>query len=300
MAETQASQSSMAIFWLAFCAVQVFFMQEGFYFLESGGVRRKNTLNVAVKNASDMMICLVVFGLAGYAIMARESAGGFIGTDKFGLSGVESPLDSINFLLYGLFAATTAAIYPLVAHWAWHTEDWLAQSGFIDFAGSTVVHSVGAWVALAGVLLPGARHGRFNKDGSVNEIYGHDLMLTTMGALFLWLGWFGFSGGGLAGVSDGIAAVFLATAIASAAGGVANLLIAKVFRKQVRIENILYGILGGLVAITASADQSSVIEALFVGAMGGLLAYYGHLFLLHVLKLDDPVAAISVHGFAGI
>ena len=317
-------QTSLDIIWLAFCAALVFFMQAGFCFLETGSIRKKNTLNVAVKNIADVTICLLGFGVIGYAIMFGASQGGLIGSSGFFLNGVDSPYDIIYFLFQAMFAGTTATIvsgavaermqfngylvaagamavciYPIAGHWIWNENGWLTQMGFIDFAGSTVVHGVGAWVALAGVILLGPRIGRFNEDGSVNDIYGHDLLLTTIGVLFLWFGWFGFNGGSLLEASPGIAPVLLATSIAAAAGGFANLLIANIANDQVRIERILNGVLGGLVSITASAHLATFGDAIILGATGGMVAHYAHMFLLHVCKLDDPVSAIPVHGFAG-
>jgi len=312
------------IIWLAICSALVFIMQAGFCFLETGCVRKKNTLNVAIKNVSDMMIAVLGFAFVGYALMFGDSWNGFIGTSGFSLKGVIEPYDIMFFLFQAMFAGTIATIvsgavaermqfssylvvafvcatfiYPLVGHWTWNSDGWLAQMGFIDFAGSTVVHSVGAWVALAGVIVLGPRMGRFNKDGSVNDIYGHDLLLTAMGVFLLWFGWFGFNGGSLLEASDQIPLVLMNTVIAACAGGMINLMFSRVSSDQIRIERILNGVLGGLVAVTASAHIVELTSAVIIGAVGGLVAHYASEFMLHTLKLDDPVSAVPVHGFAG-
>ena len=315
---------TLDILWLAVCAALVFFMQAGFCFLETGSIRKKNTLNVAIKNVSDMMIAVLAFAFVGYALMFGSSWGGMIGTSGFGLAGVTEPYDIMFFLFQAMFAGTIATIvsgavaermqfsgyllvamicaifiYPVVGHWTWNGDGWLAQMGFVDFAGSTVVHSVGAWVALSGVIVLGPRIGRFNKDGTVNDIYGHDLLLTAIGVFMLWFGWFGFNGGSLLEASDQIPLVLMNTVIAACAGGMANLLSSTIGSDEIRVERILNGVLGGLVAVTASAHLVDLGSSVIIGAVGGLIAHFSHQLLLHVFKLDDPVSAIPVHGFAG-
>lgn len=319
------AHEKLDIVWLAVCTALVFFMQAGFCFLETGSVRKKNTLNVATKNISDMLIAVLGFGVVGYALMFGSSWGGFIGSSHFALRGVEDSYETMFFLFQAMFAGTVATIvsgavaermrfngylwvavvcatliYPVAGHWIWSESGWLYQRGFVDFAGSTVVHSTGAWVALAGVMLLGPRIGRFNEDGSVNDIYGHDLLLTTIGVFILWFGWFGFNGGSLLEANDQIPAVLLSTVIGACAGGLANLLLSRITSEQIRIERILNGVLGGLVGVTASAHLADFSSALIIGAIGGVIAHYAHELLLRVFKLDDPVSAIPVHGFAGI
>ena len=317
--------ATLDIVWLAICAALVFFMQAGFCLLETGSIRKKNTLNVAIKNVSDMAIAVLGFAVVGYAIMFGASAGGFFGTSGFMLSGVDQPYDMMFFVFQAMFAGTIATIvsgavaermrfngyllialisaifiYPMVGHWTWNADGWLAQKGFVDFAGSTIVHSVGAWIALAGVIVLGPRMGRFNKDGSVNEIYGHDLLLTTIGVFILWFGWFGFNGGSILAANDQIPLVIMNTVVAACSGGVVNLIVANIGSDQVRVERILNGVLGGLVAVTASAHLVDLGSSMIIGAIGGLIAHYSHMLLLYKCKLDDPVSAIPVHGFAGI
>ncbi|WP_415904730.1 ammonium transporter [Neptuniibacter sp. QD48_55] len=317
-------QQNMDIVWLALCAGLVFFMQAGFCFVETGCIRKKNTLNVAVKNISDMAAAILLFWGLGYGLMYGDSIAGFIGSSAFFLSGVTESYDLIFFLFQAVFAGTAATIvsgavaermkfsgyliiagvtagflYPVVGHWIWSENGWLAQKGFIDFAGSTAVHSVGAWIALAGVIVLGPRIGRFNKDGSVNEIAPHDLLLTTVGVFILWFGWFGFNGGSTLAVDGSIAKVLVNTSLAAAAGGIINLMLAHMDSDYVRIERILNGVLGGLVAITAGCAVVTPLGAVLIGMCGGVIAHYSHHFLLHVCKLDDPISAIPVHGFAG-
>lgn len=322
--QAAVNKQTLDILWIAIAAALVFFMQAGFCFLETGAIRKKNTLNVAIKNISDMMISILVFAMVGYAFMFGSGENGWIGVTNFFLKGVEDPYDVIFFLFQAMFAGTVATIvsgavaermhfngylivaavsamfiYPIAGHWIWNGDGWLAQRGFIDFAGSTVVHSVGAWLALAGAIVLGPRIGRFNEDGSVNEIVGHDLLLTTMGVFFLWFGWFGFNGGSLLEANDQIPKVLFNTAMAACAGGVVNLFVARIGSKHLRVERILNGILGGLVAVTASAHLVDFSGAIILGAVGGILVHFGHELILRVFKLDDPVSAISVHGIAG-
>lgn len=317
-------QTTFDIVWLTVAASMVFFMQAGFCFLETGCIRKKNTLNVAVKNVSDMMISILLFMVVGYALMFGGSFNGLIGTTGFLLDGVTEPYDLIFFLFQAVFAGTAATIvsgavaermkfsgyliiaaitsafiYPVAGHWIWSAEGWLSQKGFIDFAGSTVVHSVGAWIALAGVIILGPRLGRFNKDGSVNELFGHDLLLTTIGVFILWFGWFGFNGGSVLAADSSIASIIVNTSLAASAGGLINLTLAHIDSDFVRIERILNGVLGGLVAITAGCAIVSPLGAILIGTIGGLVAHYAHNFILYTCKLDDPLSAIPVHGFAG-
>jgi Amt family ammonium transporter len=313
------------IVWLAVAASLVFLMQAGFCLLESGAVRQKNTLNVAIKNISDMIAAVTVFWAVGYALMFGDSWAGFVGTTAFGLKGVEENYDFMFFVFQAMFVGTAATImagavaermqymgyliativlaafiYPVVGHWVWSADGWLYTSGFIDFAGSTVVHSVGAWVALAGVIVTGARIGRFNPDGSVNKINGHDLLLSTVGVMLLWFGWFGFNGGSLLEASEDIGLVLINTVLAAAAGGFTNLFVANVKGEKVHILPVINGVLGGLVAITAGAAVVDPFYAGVIGSVGGLVVLMGSHVMLHVFKLDDVVDAISVHGFAGV
>jgi Amt family ammonium transporter len=324
MADEASLQKTLDIVWLIVAAALVFFMQAGFCFLETGLVRKKNSLNVAVKNITDMMVAIMIYGAVGYAFMFGSSSGGFIGTDGFFLNGVTDPYDLSFFVFQAMFAGTVATVvsgavaermqfvgyvimalilaafvYPVAGHWVWSGDGWLAQQGFIDFAGSTVVHSVGAWVALAGVMILGPRKGKFNEDGTVNDLTGHDLLLTTIGVFILWMGWFGFNGGSTLAANESIAPVIVNTVIAAAAGGVANLMLSSLTSTMIRIERILNGVLGGLVAITAGCGVVDTHGAIIIGASGGMIAHYGYVYITNVLKLDDPVSAIPVHGFAG-
>jgi Amt family ammonium transporter len=312
------------IIWLAASAALVFIMQAGFCALETGVVRKKNTLNVAIKNVTDLLVAVVSFWLVGYAFMFGDSLSGFIGTSGFGLEGVTSEYDLMFFVFQAMFVGTAATImsgalaervkffgyllaaavlsviiYPAVGHWVWATDGWLLQQGFIDFAGSTVVHSTGAWMALAGAIVLGPRLGRFNPDGSVNELHPHDLLLTTVGVFFLWFGWFGFNGGSVLHAEQSIAHVLVNTSLAAGAGGVINLIFTHWHSTKIQIQPILNGIIGGLVAITASAHIVSSGDAIVIGMIGGIVTTVAERLILHVWKIDDPVGAIAAHGFAG-
>jgi len=318
-AETVNLQETLDIAWIAIAASLVFVMQAGFTFLEAGMIRKKNTINVAVKNVTDLIIAILCFWAVGYAFMFGESNSGLIGWGNFFLEGKDSGFDYIFFLFQALFVGTAATIvagavaermqfsayilisviisvfiYPISGHWIWGTGGWLADKGFIDFAGSTAVHSVGGWVALAGIIVLGPRIGRFNEDGSVNDILGHDLLLTTIGVFLLWFGWFGFNGGSTLAMDSSIGLILINTSLAAAAGGVINLIVEKAFHPVIRIERILNGVLGGLVGITAGCAIVSPSSAVIIGAIAGLVVYFIE-WLLIQSRLDDPVGAIAVH-----
>ncbi len=322
--ELKQLQKGLDVIWISLSAALVFLMQAGFTLLETGSIRKKNTLNVAIKNMSDLVVSILVFYAVGYGLMFGSSASGLAGSDGFFLTALETPYDHIFFLFQAMFAGTAATIvsgavaermqfsgylvisvcvalfiYPISGHWVWGDGGWLAEQGFIDFAGSTVVHAVGGWIALAGVIVLGPRTGRFNDDGSINPLTGHDLLLTTIGVFLLWFGWFGFNGGSTLEANESIAGILVNTCLAAAAGGVICLLFYLVFKGQVVIEKMLNGILGGLVAITAGCHIVELGGALLIGASGGLVACFVDSFLLKVCKVDDPVGAIAVHAGAG-
>jgi Amt family ammonium transporter len=318
-------QNHLDLVWIFVCAALVFLMQAGFTALETGMVRAKNTINVALKNISDFVVAVMGFWLIGFALMFGDSLAGWIGTSGFMLNGHETANDYAFFIFQAMFVGTAATIvagavaeriqfrayvlisacvaviiYPVVGHWIWGGGGWLAEKGFVDFAGSTVVHSVGAWVALAGAWILGPRIGRFADDGSVNEIHGHNPLMTTLGVFILWFGWFGFNGGSTLVADESVAVVLLNTTLSAVAGGVATLMLPLLFWGRVRIEEVLNGILGGLVGITAGCAVVEPQGAVLIGALSGLLVSGGSWFLLHVMKVDDPINAIPVHGFAGV
>jgi len=317
-------QHHLDILWLLIAAGLVFFMQAGFAAVETGMVRAKNTINVAIKNVGDFVIGALLFWLLGFGLMFGESQSGLFGASKFALEGVTSGYDYAFFIFQLVFAGTAATIisgsvaermqfksylvvsalvtgiiYPISGHWVWGDGGWLAQKGFIDFAGSTVVHSVGAWLGLAGAMLLGPRIGRFDDNGEPQELPGHNLLMTTLGVFILWFGWFGFNGGSTLVADESVARVLVNTSLAAAAGGAVIFILSALLHGNVQVEKALNGILGGLVGITAGAAVVEPGGAVFIGLSSGLVVYVSDWVLLHVFKIDDPVGAVPVHGFAG-
>lgn len=315
-------------FWLIIATMLVLSMQAGFLCLESGFVRAKNSINVAVKNAIDFCVAAFQFWLFGYAIAFGSSLAGIAGTDGF-LFGDAASGPELSFFLFQLVfcgtaitivsgavaermryasyilvsALTSAAIYPIFVHWAWAGANlggpvgWLGRLGFVDFAGSTVVHSVGGWVALAAIAVVGARRGRF--DPVVRPLSGHNLALSGLGVFLLFVGWFGFNGGSTLRADETVAAVLFHTVLGGIAGGLAAQLLSYGLYGQARAEHLLNGILGGLVAITASAHAVAGWSAVLIGGVGGLVTVFGERLLIR-WRLDDAVGAVPVHLFAGI
>jgi len=323
--------------WVAVAAALVMLMQAGFLCLESGLVHARHAELVALKNLADWILSNLIFFAVGFGLMFGASAGGLLGTSLFGLVGLErvdGPLASggIFFLFQLGFAGTSATIvsgamagrssfaaylasttavaalaYPVFGHWAWGNawittnEPWLASLGFVDFAGSTVVHSTGAWFALVAARQIGPRRGRFDAAGGVRELPGHSMPLAALGVLLLWFGWWGFNGGSTLAFDERVASIVVNTNLAGAAGALAALLHA--WRLQAGRElgvKLLGGTLGGLVAITASCHLASPLASIAIGAVGGVvhnLAYEG---LLRRARIDDPVGAVAVHGFCGV
>ncbi len=302
-------------------------MQGGFACLESGLVRAKNTINVVVKNVVDISLTGLLFWLFGFALMFGPSLGGWIGFGDFAPDGTLGPwllaffffqlvfcgtavtivsgavAERTRFSGYLVIAALVAGlIYPLYGHWAWggivnEGRGWLAAAGFIDFAGSTVVHSIGGWVALAAVLVIGPRIGRFGPGGKPVE--GHNLPLSMLGVLLLWVGWFGFNAGSTLALEPAIAGIAVNTVLGPVGGCL--LAMAWSWRRNGRptVQDMMDGILAGLVAITAGAHTLAPAEALLVGALGGG-ACLAAVALLERLQIDDAVHAVPVHLAAGI
>ena len=324
--------NALDLIWVLVAAGLVFFMQAGFTMLESGLVRAKNSYNVAVKNISDLIVAVLSFWLVGFALMFGVGATGWYGSSGFFGKLLQSPHDYAFFLFQAMFVGTAATIvagavaermkfnayvivsvgisvviYPISGHWIWgsaltgESQGWLEAQGFMDFAGSTVVHSVGGWVALAGVIALGARKGRFDDKGVPQDIPGHNLLLATLGVFILWFGWFGFNGGSTLAADHAVPKIILNTILAGCAGGLSALLVSWVASGGlVCVERALNGILGGLVAITAGCAFMEPPDAIWVGLIGGLCVYGAEYLLLHWMKLDDPVGAIAVHGFGGV
>jgi len=323
--------------WMMICTALVFLMHLGFSLLEIGLTRQKNTINILFKNVFILSIGIVLYALVGFNLMYP---GTFIYgilpdyfINLFGLSMPENGLTSeyaagytywTDFLFQGMFAATAATIvsgavaervklgsfmiftifyvgliYPITGSWKWG-GGWLNDLGFYDFAGSTLVHSVGGWAALIAVWLLGARIGKFKKDGTIGAIPGHNIPLATAGVFILWLGWFGFNGGSVLSADPGkTSLVLVTTCLAAASGGLAAFLVSLLRHKQYDLSMFLNGLLGGLVGITAGADIMSVTDAIIIGSIAGTLIVLGVGFVDR-LKLDDPVGAIAVHLICGI
>lgn len=318
-------QSNLNVVWIMISASLVLFMQAGFTALESGLTRAKNTINVAMKNITDFLLAVLIFFLLGYALMFGEDRGGLFGTTGFWLDGLDTPMDYATFVFQVTFAGTaativsgavaerirflayaivsivlTAVIYPVSGHWIWGAGGWLADKGMVDFAGSTVVHSLGGWVGLAGVLILGPRIGRFNADGSVNPIPGHSLVLAVVGVLILWFGWFGFNGGSTLTGSGDVAKIIANTLLAAAAGGITCFVLSLILSGgEVHIEKLLNGVIGGLVGITAGCAVVEPIGALLIGLTSGLVVYGAEWLVVYVFRADDPVNAVAAHGFCG-
>ncbi len=321
---------SLDIVWVLMATVLVFLMQAGFAMLEAGATRAKNAANIVMKNLMDMSVGSLVFWAIGFGLMFGANESGWIGTDNFFLSGIspdtpEGMFDFSFFIFQTVFAATAATIisgavsertkfgayllysvavtgfiYPIFGSWVWG-GGWLNDvgDGFIDFAGSTVVHSVGAWAALAGAIVVGPRLGKF-VNGKPRAIPGHSVTLVALGVFILWFGWFGFNAGSTVSGNDvSIAIIAVTTNLAAAAGAVGAMLTGYILWKNYDASLSLNGVIGGLVAITAGTANVSPGSAIIIGFIGGTVVVGGVLLLERVLKVDDPVGAIAAHGFAG-
>lgn len=322
-------QANLDFVWTLTAAALVFLMQVGFLLLEAGLVRSKNSISVAQKNVADFVITTAAFYLFGFGLMFGSSTGWGFGGDHFAWNSAEDWTFAF-FVFQVVFCGTAATIvsgavaermrfsgylittlvlatviYPIYGHWAWgnlligDNPAFLADAGFIDFAGSTVVHSVGGWVALAAIIVIGPRLGRFDANGKPVFIHGHSPVLATAGALLLWIGWIGFNGGSTTVGSGGIAHIIFNTMLAGAFGGVATMLLGRLEDGIFRPDRSINGILGGLVGITAGCDVVATWGAVVIGLTAGIVAFYAAKLLERTFKLDDAVGAVSVHGFAG-
>ncbi len=320
--------------WMLVATLLVFMMHLGFSFLEVGLTQSKNTVNILFKNVSIIAIGLLTYAIVGFNLMypGEFSMGGFfgfagfgIGTDAAGLTAEYSEGYTYwtDFIFQAMFAATAATIvsgavaerirlasflafatvyvglvYPFVGSWKWG-GGWLDQMGFYDFAGSTLVHSVGGWAAVAGVFLLGPRIGKY-VNGRIHPIPGHSLPLAAAGMFLLWFGWFGFNGGSVLSADPGLVSlVFVTTSIAASAGIMAAMITTWTVQKHPDLSMVLNGGLAGLVGITAGADVVSVMDAVIIGGVAGVLVVFSVIFFDRI-KMDDPVGAISVHLICGI
>lgn len=329
-AQLEAQQISANHIWTMVAAALVAFMQGGFLLLEAGLVRSKNSINVAQKNLIDFIFSIICFYLIGFMLMFGASGNGFFSLDGslFLWNQVED-WDYTFFVFQAVFVGTAATIlsgavaermrftsyiimgivlssfiYPVFGHMAWgnllnDNTTYLINGGFIDFAGSTVVHSVGGWVALAGVIIIGPRIGKFNEDGSSNPIHGHSYALATLGALILWVGWIGFNGGSTTVGDPSFAHIVSNTMLAAAFGGMVSTFIGRFHDGLYRPDRSINGVLGGLVGITAGCDVLDTYGSIAIGITSGFIVYYVAWIMEYKFKLDDAVGAVPVHGFCG-
>lgn len=318
---------NLDIAWILISAALVMLMQVGFCFLESGLVRAKNSINVAIKNMADFCVSAAIFWLLGFGIMFGTSRLGLAGTELFMLDAGDDWWLSAFFVFQLVFCGTaitiisgavaermrfdayliialftSGIIYPLFGHWAWGgavpgtNAGWLADLGFLDFAGSTVVHSVGGWVAFAAILVIGPRIGQF--DDTKRKIQGHNLTMASGGVILLWVGWIGFNGGSTLAVNGDVPKIIANTIVAGAFGGLAAMLSGYVYYGMARTWAVMNGIIGGLVSITACCNVVSTSSAAMVGSIAGVLCFSG-IRLLEKYKIDDAVGAVPAHAFCG-
>ena len=342
--DLESVKSFVDTFWVINCAILVFIMQAGFMCMESGLSRYKNSINVALKNAADFGVSVVIFWVFGFGIMFGTSYKGLFGTDLFFLKtdiaewmtyfvfqamfvataatiisgAVAERMKFVGYLLITILA--TGIIYPLVGHWAWSSSylanmqavesqllvdasmerhtGWLSDMGFVDFAGSTIVHSVGGWIALSAVLILGPRIGRYSQ-ANKGKFTGSSFPLAVLGTLILWFGWFGFNGGSNGAMNDAVPLILINTFLAAAFGLLTGLATSFVIYKKPDAFYVILGPLAGLVAITAGCNSMTSFTAIFVGIVGSLIAIFVNE-LLNKFEIDDVVGAIPVHLAAGI
>ena len=322
----QEIRISLDSVWVVLGGILVFFMQAGFALIESGSVRSKNTVNVLMKNYMDMCIGGLVFWLFGFGLMFGLNQTGWIGLSHF----MPEALDDWhwNLLFFQMMFAATATtiasgamaerihftayivsaiivsgvIYPIFGSWAWGGlfggDGWLKALGFIDFAGSTVVHSIGGWVALAGIIILGPRLGRFGRKGQSHFLAGHNLPLVALGGFILWFAWFGFNAGSTVAANVSIGRIALNTHLAACAAAATYMILALIQSKAVLMRYTINASLAGLVAITAGCATMSPLYAVITGAFAGVLITFVPL-LLEKMQLDDVVDAVAVHGVCG-
>ncbi len=316
--------------WTLVAAALVFFMQAGFALVEAGFTRAKNAVNIMMKNLMDFSVGSLAFWAIGFGLMFGVSNSGWLGTSGFFLSDFSPDGDPwvLAFWMFQVVFAATAAtivsgamaertkfigyliysvcisalIYPIFGSWAWgslfHGSGWLEGLGFIDFAGSTVVHSVGGWAALAGTIVLGPRLGKYTKDGGIKPILGHNIPLAALGVFILWLGWFGFNPGSTTAASKDIAMIFVNTNLAASAGAVLAMVTSWIKFGKPDVGMSLNGALAGLVAITAGCANVSPTSSIIIGAIAGVIVVFS-VIIFDRIKVDDPVGAISVHGVNG-
>lgn len=316
--------------WVLIATALVFFMQAGFAMVETGFTRAKNAGNIIMKNLMDFAIGSLIFWILGFGLMFGTDIGGFMGkidllsVGSFEHLGLAIPKEAflmfqtvfcataativsgamaertrfISYLIYSF--VISAVIYPIAGHWIWG-GGFLASMGFHDFAGSTVVHSIGGWASLVGAAIIGPRIGKYSKSGEVKVIKGHSLTLGALGVFILWFGWFGFNPGSTLSGSNvaSISHIFLTTNLSAAAGAVVAMIISWVRYDKPDVSITLNGALAGLVAVTAGTDLVSALGAVTIGCISAVVVVFAIEFFEQKLKIDDPVGAISVHGICG-
>lgn len=314
--------------WISISAALVFFMQVGFCCIESGMTRQKNSINVAIKNMTDVTLSSLLFGFVGFGLMFGDSLGGWIGISHF-VFDMTSAHDYAFFAFQMVFCSTactivsgsiaertsflgyllvccivSAFIYPMVGHWVWGGASGgkgvgiLQELGFIDFAGSTIVHSVGGWVALAAAIVVGPRVGRFGPSGEVYKISGASMPLAIMGTLIMWFGWVGFNGGSALTFDDSVPLIIVNTLLGGAAGGLTTMMVGYWETRIFQVSHVINGVLAGLVAVTANCFAIVPLEACLIGGIGGIVMLLCSKMLMK-LKIDDAVDAIGVHLASG-
>lgn len=326
--ELLAKVNTLDTLWVLIAAVLVFFMQAGFAMVEAGFTRAKNSSNIIMKNLMDFAIGSLLFFVVGYGLMYGDDVAGLIGGSKFiDPALVDAPVSIIFQTVFCATAATIVSgamaertkfssyiiysavismiIYPIAGHWLWG-GGWLSTltigswTGMIDFAGSTLVHSVGGWCALVGAAILGPRIGKFKEDGTPNAIPGHNIVIGALGVFILWFGWFGFNPGSTLALDESIGHIAMTTNLAAAAGALTVMIITWLKYGKPDVSMTLNGALGGLVAITAGCAAVSMWGSIAIGAIAGVVIVVGVPFLEKVLKIDDPVGAVPVHCFGGV
>ena len=316
--------------WTLVAASLVFFMQAGFALVEAGFTRAKNLINIMMKNLMDFSMGSIAYWAIGFGLMFGASKTGWFGTTGFFLSDFTPDGDPwvlafwmfqvvfaatastivsgamaertrfVGYLIYSVFIS--AIIYPIIGSWAWGSlfngSGWLEGLGFIDFAGSTVVHSTGGWAALAGAMVLGPRLGKYAKDGTIRPILGHNIGFAALGVFILWLGWFGFNPGSTTTADKSIAMIFVNTNLAAAAGSIAAMFLSWIKFGKPEVGMTLNGALAGLVGITAGCANVSPTSSIIIGLIAGILVVFSVMFF-DKIRIDDPVGAVSVHGVCG-
>ncbi len=341
--DLESVKSFVDTLWVIDCAILVFIMQAGFMCMETGLSRHKNSINVALKNAADFGLAVVIFWLFGFGLMFGKSFNGYFGTDLFFFKTDQAEYMTY-FVFQAMFVATAATIvsgavaermkfngyliitiiatgiiYPIVGHWAWSssylnnidatrqllavtgqvkTTGWLTDIGFVDFAGSTIVHSVGGWIALSAVLILGPRIGKYS-DANKGKFTGSSFPLAVLGTLILWFGWFGFNGGSNGAMDEAVPLILINTFLAASFGLLTGLAISFALFKKPDPYYVILGPLAGLVAITAGCNSMTSVTSIFVGIIGAVVAIFVNEFL-NKFEIDDVVGAVPVHLAAGV